>query len=88
MKVTFDPDSLAHMGLTAEEATIQIPDDWASYTPAQRRAWARQMIEQETLELLADIAAPYGRVPTDAEKEEYLAGIQPAIDAAMAGGTR
>ena len=88
MKVTFDPAFLAATGLSEAETAIDLPDDFGSYSLEQRRAWARRLLEETALAVLADLEAALGIEPSEAQRTAYLADIQLGLDEVLAGGGR
>ena len=85
MKVQFDAASAAPMGVRPEDTAIDVPDDLSSYSQTRRREWVRQQIEQVALEMLADVGAMCGVVPSPEQQTAYLASIKPGIDEALEG---
>jgi hypothetical protein len=71
------------MGIRPEDTAIDVPDNLATYSAAQRREWARRQIEAISLEMLKDIGAMHGAVPTPEQQAAYLRDIRPGIDEAL-----
>ncbi len=88
MRVQFDVESLAHMGVSAEQATVEVPDDIDSFTLEQRRAWGYRAIEQEvdamweTLRLAYGRTGPMGRAERRQRDTVIRAALQQATGAA------
>jgi hypothetical protein len=85
-KVVMDPEQLASLGIT-EEIAIELPENFDSHMPEQRRAWCRAQIEATMMEMFEDIAQAYGAVPTPAQRAAFLQRIQPGIDQSLEGST-
>jgi hypothetical protein len=82
----FSPEAAALLGLPADATTsVDLPDDFNSYSPEQRRAWARQQIEDTAVEILRDVGAMHGKVPSQEQIAEYLHNIAPGINMALVG---
>lgn len=85
--ITLDPAQCAELGIDPADTAIDLPPNFERLSPEQRKAWARQQMEQIAMEIFEDAAQIAGNRATPAQGAAYLQGIQPGLDAALEGST-